>query len=181
METVDIIILIILGLGAIEGYQKGFLMGVLGLFGFVIAIILAFYFMDTMADWLAENVDELNLGYPIFAFFLIFISTMLLINGVGWLLKKTIDMVLLGSLDKAAGLMLGVVKVGFFISLFLYLANMFDLDMPKKWTSKSETLPYIEPVVPFFVDILEPGLPVIAETLKKMEELVEKVEKDLSK
>ncbi|MHA7131585.1 CvpA family protein [Algoriphagus namhaensis] len=180
METIDIVILIILGLGALEGFRKGFLMGIIGLFGFVLAIVLAFYFMDSMADWLTENVDELTIGYPIIAFILIFIATMLVINSVGWVLKKTIDMVLLGSLDKVAGLMLGVVKVAFFLSLFLYLANMFDLDLPKKWTRKSETLPYIEPVVPFFVDIMEPELPVIDKTLKKMEELVEKVGKDLT-
>lgn len=181
METIDIIILVIVGLGAIEGYRKGFLMSILGLFGFVLAIILAFYFMDTMADWLTENVDSLSIGYPILAFFLIFVATMLVVNGVGWMLKKTIDMVLLGSLDKAAGLMLGAVKVAFFLSLFFYLANMFDLDLPKKWTRKSQAMPYIEPVVPFFVDLMEPSLPVIDETLKKMEDLVEKVGKDLKK
>lgn len=181
METIDIVIIVILGLGAIEGFRKGFLMSVLGLVGFIVAIILAFYFMDFMADWLAENVDSLNIGYPIFAFFLIFVGTMLVINGVGWMLKKTIDMVLLGSLDKAAGLMLGVVKVAFFLSLFFYLTNMFDLDLPKDWTRKSETMPYIEPVVPFVVDLMEPSLPVIEETLQKMEDLVEKVGKDLKK
>ncbi|MDN3204989.1 CvpA family protein [Algoriphagus sediminis] len=173
MEIIDVVILIIIGLGALEGFKKGFLMGIIGLFGFIIAIILAFYFMDTMADWLSDNVKSLNIGYPIVAFFLIFVLTTLLINGVGWLLKKTMETVFLGSLDKVAGLMLGVVRVAFFLSLFLYMANLFDLDLPKEWTRKSQALPYIEPIAPFFVDLLDPFLPVIQETLDKMEELVE--------
>lgn len=175
METVDIIITIVLVLGAIEGYRKGFLMSVLGLFGFIIGIILGFYFMDTTADWLADNVKEFNIGYPLFAFFLIFITSMLLVRFVGWMLKKTLEMVLLGSLDKAAGLMLGVVKAAVFISLFIWLANLFDLDLPKKWKRQSETLAYIEPIVPALVDILEPALPFVEQANKKIEDLVKEV------
>ncbi len=179
LEIVDIVILIIIGLGAYEGYKKGFLMGIIGLFGFVIAIILAFYFMDTMADWLADNVKSLNIGYPLVGFFVIFILVSFLINGVGWLLKKTMETVFLGSLDKVAGLMLGAVRIAFFLSLFLYMANLFDLDLPKQWTRKSEALPYIEPVAPFFVDLLDPFLPVIQETLDKMEDLVDDIAKQI--
>ncbi len=155
-------------------------MGLIGLFGFVIAIILAFYFMDTAADWLAENVDSLNVGYPIFGFLLVFVVTSLLINGIGWLLKKTMDMVLLGSLDKVGGLMLGVVKVAFFLSLFIYIASLFDFSLPKDWTRGSQGLPYIEPVAPFFVDLMEPAFPFIEETIAKMEDLVQEVGDNIS-
>jgi len=78
-------------------------MRIVGLVGFVIAIVLGFYFMDTMADWLGENVKEINLGYPLAGFLVIFIISMVLIRIVGWVLKKMMDLILLGGIDSAAG------------------------------------------------------------------------------
>ena len=107
-------------------------MSIVGLVGFVIAIVLGFYFMDSMADWLGEAVTEVNLGYPLVGFLVIFIITMLLIRIVGWALKQVMDLILLGGIDSAAGGVLGVVKAGFFISLFLWFTAEFKMDLPKK-------------------------------------------------
>ncbi|WP_074225400.1 CvpA family protein [Algoriphagus halophilus] len=178
MSTVDIILLVILVLGAFEGYRQGFLMGVLGLFGFVIAIILGIYFMDPMTDWLQENVTEFNLGYPILGFFVIFILTLVLINSVGWVLKRAMDMVLLGSLDSVAGVFLGVVKAAFFISLFFWQASLFKLDLPKQWTAESEYLGFIEPVAPAIVEAIEPFFPKVEENLERLEEIVDEILND---
>jgi membrane protein required for colicin V production len=40
LEPLDVVILVLLGLGAYEGYKKGLLMSIVGLFGFVLAIVL---------------------------------------------------------------------------------------------------------------------------------------------
>ena len=72
-SLVDIVIILLLALGAYEGYKKGFLLGILGLVGFVVALVLGFYFMEPAASWLGENVDSINLSYPILGFLIIFI------------------------------------------------------------------------------------------------------------
>lgn len=153
-------------------------MGVLGLFGFVIAIILGIYFMDPMTGWLEENVTEFNLGYPILGFLVIFLITLVLINSVGWVLKRAMDMVLLGSLDSVAGVFLGVVKAAFFISLFFWQASLFKLDLPKQWTAESEYLGYIEPVAPAIVEAVEPFFPKVEENLERLEEIVDEILND---
>jgi len=153
-------------------------MGILGLFGFVIAIILGIYFMDPMTDWLKENVTEFNLGYPILGFIVIFSITMFLIKSVGWALKKTMDLVLLGSLDSIAGVFLGIVKAAFFVSLFFWQASLFKLDLPKQWTADSEYLGYIEPVAPAIVEGIEPFFPKVEENLEKLEKIVDDILND---
>lgn len=167
--------MIILGLGTYEGYRKGFLLGVLGLFGFVIAVILALNFMDPMSDWLGENVTEFNLGFPIMGFVVVFVLTLLFIKVAGWILKQLMDMVLLGPLDSIVGALFGAVKAAFFISLFFWQAGLFKLEMPKKWTKDSEMLYFIEPIAPAIVAAVEPFFPNIEESLKKLEEVVDKV------
>lgn len=173
MEAVDIFILIILGLGAYEGYRKGLLMTIVGLIGFVLAIILGVYFMDPVSKMLAERLDELTFAFPIIAFLIVFGITLLLVNVAGWMLKKMVDMILLGSLDSLAGAILGIVKSAFFISLFMWLSLQFDLKMPKEWRSKSEYLQYIEPLAPSVIWVLKPVVPKINDLQKTIEEIVE--------
>jgi len=166
---------IILGLGTYEGYRKGFLLGVLGLFGFVLAVLLGLYFMAPMNDWLANNVTEFNLGFPILGFVVVFILTLLFIKVVGWILKQVMNMVLLGPLDAIVGALFGAVKAAFFISLFFWQADLFKLEMPKKWTKDSEMLCFLEPIAPGIVAVVEPFFPSIEESLKKLEEVVDKI------
>lgn len=172
MNPVDIVILIVLVLGAYEGFKKGFLLGLIGLVGFVVALILGFYFMDPMTDWLRDNVTEFNLAYPIVAFFIIFLISVLLIQTVGWILKMVMNLILLGSIDSLAGSILGVVKAAFFISLFIWFGKEFDLDLPKQWEKDSEMLDFIEPMAPAVIEAVEPFFPKVGGTRKKLEDLV---------
>lgn len=150
-------------------------MSILGLVGFVIGIVLGFYFMDPMADWLGENVKEINLGYPLAGFLVIFIISMVLIRIVGWILKKVMDLILLGGIDSAAGGVLGVLKAGFFISLFLWFTTEFKMDLPKKWLKNSETLGYIQPLAPTVIEVVEPFFPKVSSVRSKVEEFVDKI------
>jgi membrane protein required for colicin V production len=175
LEAVDIVILIFLGLGAYEGFKQGFLMSIVGLIGFVVAIILGFYFMDTMADWLGENVKTINLGYPLAGFLVIFFISMILIRMVGWILKKAINLILLGGIDSAAGGVLGAVKSGFYISLFLWFTTEFRMELPKKWLRESEILGYIKPLAPAVISAVEPIFPSVKSTRNKLDEFVEKI------
>ncbi len=175
METVDIVILIALGLGAYEGFRQGFLLSIVGLVGFVVALILGFYFMDPMAGWLAENVEEINLGYPLAGFLVVFLLSLVLIRTVGWVMKKLIDMIMLGSLDSLAGAALGTLKAAFFISLFLWFTNEFKMELPKKWLKNSESLGYIQPLAPAVIAGVEPFFPKVKSTRGKVEEFVDRL------
>ncbi len=130
-------------------------MSIVGLIGFVLAIILGVYFMDPVSKMLAERLDELTFAFPIIAFLIVFIITLLIVNIAGWMLKKMMDMILLGSVDSIAGAILGILKSAFFISLFMWLALGFELKIPKEWSAKSEYLQYIEPLAPGVIWVLE--------------------------
>ncbi|WP_186300059.1 CvpA family protein [Algoriphagus algorifonticola] len=174
-SIIDIIIVGVLLLGAYEGYKQGFLLGILGLFGFVIAVILGFYFMDPLAAWLGENVESVNISYPVIGFLIIFVISLLLIRIFGWVLKKVMDLTILGTFDSFAGVLFGVVKAGFFLSLFLWFTKEFDFDFPKKWERNSEMIGYIEPWAPGVIDSVSPFFPEVESTKSSFEKLVEKV------
>lgn len=173
MAPIDIVLLILIGLGAYEGYKKGLLLSIVGLIGFVLAIILGVYFMEPVSKWLAEHLNNLTFAFPVMAFLIVFGITFMVVGIAGWILKKMMNMILLGGLDSIGGAILGIVKAAFFISLFMWLCSLFDLKMPKDWSAKSEVLPYVEPMAPAVIWVLEPVVPKIGELQKTIDEIVE--------
>lgn len=148
-------------------------MSIVGLIGFVLAIILGVYFMDPMSKYLANHLDSLTFAFPIMAFLIVFGITILIVSIAGWVLKKMMNLILLGGLDSIGGSILGIVKSAFFISLFMWLSLQFDLKMPREWRAKSEYLQYIEPLAPSVIWVLEPIVPKVTELQKTIEEIVE--------
>ena len=112
------------------------------------------------------------MAYPIVAFLIIFVISVLLIQSVGWILKQVMNLILLGSIDSLAGSILGIVKAAFFISLFIWFGKEFDLDLPKQWEKDSEMLDFIEPMAPAVIEAVEPFFPKVGGTRKKLEDLV---------
>ncbi len=131
--------------------------------------------MDSMTDWLKDNVKEFNMAYPIVAFSIIFLISVVLIQTVGWILKQVMNLILLGSIDSLAGSLLGVVKAAFFISLFIWFGKEFDLDLPKQWEKDSEMLDFIEPMAPAVIEAVEPFFPKVGGVIEKLQDLVEKL------
>jgi membrane protein required for colicin V production len=162
-----------MALGAYEGYKKGLLLTIVGLIGFVLAIILGVYFMEPMSVWLAQHLDNLSFAFPVFAFLIVFGLTMLLVGVAGWILKAMVHMILLGSLDSIGGAILGIAKAAFFISLFMWLCGLFDLRIPKDWSAESQVLPYVEPMAPAVIWVLEPIIPKVGELQKTIEGIVD--------
>ena len=83
-------------------------------------------------------------------------------------------LVLLGGLDSLGGAVLGIIRTGFFISLFIWVLGNIEMEAFKDWEKKSEYLSYIRPLTPGVLEILSPILPTVKEA---GQELLEKVEK----
>jgi membrane protein required for colicin V production len=173
LAAVDIVLLILIAIGAYEGYKKGLLLSIVGLVGFVLAIILGVYFMEPVSRWLAQHLDSLTFAFPVISFLIVFGLTMMLVGIAGWILKTMVNMILLGGLDSMGGAILGIVKAAFFISLFMWLCGLFDLKVPKDWSSESDFLPYIEPMAPAVIWVLEPIIPKVGELRKTVEGIVD--------
>ena len=112
MEPVDIVLLILIALGAYEGYKKGLLLSIVGLIGFVLAIILGVYFMEPVSKYLAAHLKELTFAFPIIAFLIVFGITMAVVGIAGWILKKMMNLILLGGLDSIGGAILAGLLLG---------------------------------------------------------------------
>ena len=110
MSILDIVLLIILALGAFSGFRKGFVMEIVSILAFILAIIGSFKLLQEGMTFMQEQFDVSGKLLPYLTFIIIFILIILVVNLLGKALKKILDMTLLGSFDNLAGAVIGLFK-----------------------------------------------------------------------
>ncbi|SIS49699.1 CvpA family protein [Belliella pelovolcani] len=172
MATLDIIILAILTIGTYSGYKQGLFIGIISIVAFFLAILLAFQLMDWGAELLSNKVENLTFMLPFLAFLIIFLIVIISIRALAYLVKKTIDLTMLGSMDNVAGAILGILKTGFILSLLLWVANSFEFELSETWISESKVYPFLQPIAPFTINILDAYTPIVKEAVESIQTLV---------
>jgi len=146
MSTVDIVILIIIGFAAYKGYQRGLFLSLISIVAFIVSVVLAFVLLDWGVDILGNWFDGINAILPYLAFLMIFI------NLGGNMVKKAMDLTLLGSVDNLAGAVLGALKWVFGASLIIWLVGTLGVEVPESWQEESWLYARIQPVAPWVLD-----------------------------
>ena len=130
MATIDIIILIIIGAGAIVGFMKGFIRQLASILGL-------------MAEKLCPAVTDSMTVAQVLAFIIIWIAVPLIFLLVASLLTKAMKAVSLDWLNRWLGCVLGALKFLLLTSLVICLIEFMDGDNKLiSATKKSESLLY---------------------------------------
>lgn len=149
MTTGDIIILIILALGAWSGYRKGFLLALVSVAAIVLGVFGGFKLMDNGVKYLQREFHIDAAYLPYLSFLLIFIIISVLVRVFGNLLRSSIQKTIFGEADKALGAVLGLVKYAFTVSILLWLAVQLEVEIPPDWTKDSILIPALSGIVPW--------------------------------
>ncbi|MBO6495001.1 MAG: CvpA family protein [Roseivirga sp.] len=171
MKTLDIILLIPLIFGAVLGFRKGLLLEIFGVLAFVLAIIGGFKLMETGMVYLSEYFEDFDQLLPFISFLVIFLAIIILVNMLGKLLKKMIDLTLLGGFDKFAGAILGLVKWAIGVSILLWLVNNFGIELPGQ-EEELVLYPFLTELGPKLIASLDVVLPFAQEMLDSIKELL---------
>ena len=171
MKTLDIILLIPLIFGAVLGFRKGLLLEIFGVLAFVLAIIGGFKLMETGMVYLSEYFENFDQLLPFISFLVIFLAIIILVNMLGKLLKKMIDLTLLGGFDKFAGAILGLVKWAIGVSILLWLVNNFGIELPGQ-EEELVLYPFLTELGPKLIASLDVVLPFAQEMLDSIKELL---------
>ncbi len=172
MSIFDIVIIGLLAFGAFKGYRKGFLLEVVAILSFILAIIGGFKLLHWGMSILSDRFEINGELLPYIAFLLIFIVIVLAVNFLGKVLKRIVDMTLLGSLDNVAGACLAILKWGFGISIILWLSNSFGISPSDDWTEDSLLFPYLLTLAPRLVDLVSGVLPFATDLFDTIQELL---------
>ncbi|MEN8247745.1 MAG: CvpA family protein [Bacteroidota bacterium] len=172
MSIIDIVILVPLIIGAIAGFRKGFIMEVVSLLALILAVIGAFHFLHWGITVLTENFQVSGKFLPFLAFVLIFVGIVIIVNTIGKLFKKIVDMVLLGGLDKIAGGLLGAIKWVFLLSVLIWMFQVFGLELPQHLRDGSFLYPFVVGIAPATVDLFGLIIPASSDLLDNIADLL---------
>jgi len=174
LKTLDVILIIPLIFGGAMGYRKGLLLELFGILAFVLAIIGGFKLMELGMSYLSEYLEGVDHLLPFISFLVIFIAIILLVNMLGKLVKKMVDMTLLGGVDKFAGAIVGIVKWAIGLSIILWLTLNFGVELPGQ-DEELVLYPFLADLGPNIISALDVILPFAEEMLESIKELISPV------
>ena len=116
MSWLDIVILVVLAIGAFSGFKSGLIKMLFTVAGIFLGIFLAGRFSDEFAGVLTFIPDDWS---KIAAFAIILVAVMVIAGILASILSKLISLVLLGWVNRLAGAVLGVVVGALFCGAVL--------------------------------------------------------------
>jgi membrane protein required for colicin V production len=167
LNKADLIIAIILAVGAFLGYKRGFLMELFFLVALVAGVLLGFKLMGWGVEVLAREFNADTKVLPYLSFLIIFVLVLLLVLFIGNRIKNSLDKTFLGKVDAVAGAVLGVVKYAFSISIILWIFESFKLDWLDSLAKDSVLYPWLTGVAPGVASFFGDFLPFFKETFKQ--------------
>jgi membrane protein required for colicin V production len=129
MNYIDIVLGLLLLFSAIGGFRNGFVAEVVSLAALVFGIWGAIEFSDVTSEFLVENFNMKSDHLNIISFIVTFIVIVILVHIVGNVVKKFVDIVMLGFIDNLAGLVFGVLKSALILSVILVIFDKIDDDV----------------------------------------------------
>ncbi|MFC2173944.1 CvpA family protein [Acidobacteriota bacterium] len=140
MNTLDVLILILLGLGLIAGLLIGVVRVLCALGALVAAIFLAMHFNGPAAGLLLSIIESEALRRSI-AFAVIFLLVLIIGSLAAWLTRKFLKIVRLKWLDRLVGFLVGGVGA-LFLSSLMIMALAAILPPESELLATSEVAPY---------------------------------------
>jgi len=143
LSTADILILVILILGAYSGYKKGLILELIAILAFILAIIGGFKLLHIGMEYVSKVYDGFGTLLPFVAFLVLFILILIVVHTAGDILKKIIDWTPLGAVDNLAGAIIGVIKWALMLSIVLWVMTSLSINLPDFLTKNSKIMPVI--------------------------------------
>jgi len=123
MNWIDIIILIFLAWGAFRGFTLGFILQVVTFIALVIGVWASIKFSGSMAEFLTKSLDMTGKYLPVLSFIIIFALVLIVAHLIGMLLTRFFELVALGWLNRLGGILFGIFKMAFIVSVLLTVQN----------------------------------------------------------
>ncbi len=126
MNYIDLILGIVLIIGAIQGFRKGFIVELASLAALVLGIWGAIKFSDWTADFITDTTNFHSEHLNVVAFVVTFVVIVIVVHILGKVIDNAIKVVAMGFLNRLAGIIFGVLKTAVILSILLLLFDGID-------------------------------------------------------
>lgn len=146
MNYIDIILGILLILGAINGFRKGFVVEVASLTALVLGVWGAIRFSYIASDFMAKNFDFTSPHMGVISFLVTFVVIVILVHLIGKVADNFIKAAQLGFINRLAGLFFGFIKSALILSVVLMVFDVINENVHVVSQQSKENSRTYEPV-----------------------------------
>ena len=126
MGIIDIVILLLVGIGVIQGLMKGAIRQLASIIGLVAGLLLARTLFGLVAERLAPVLNTSITIAQVISFVLIWVAVPLGCSLIASVLTKAFNAIHLGWLNRLAGALVGALKVLLLIGLAIHVLEYID-------------------------------------------------------
>jgi membrane protein required for colicin V production len=161
LTAFDFFLLAPIAYGAFNGFRQGFLLEVVALVAWFIAVIFGLQFLNAVIPVMRGVIGEVYGFLPFVTFLVVFILIIAAVRVAGMVAKKVVHLTPLGMFDSIGGGVLGGLKWCLAVSLFLYVLNLTGITMTDAAMKKSEVYPVIVKATPYALQVMGFFLPFV--------------------
>jgi membrane protein required for colicin V production len=143
----DFVLIIILILAVIKGYQRGLIIGIFSFLAIIIGLAAAMKLSIVAAGYIGQAIKVSDEWLPVISFIVVFILVVLLIRLGANMIQKTVEISMLGWVNRLGGILFYVAIYAMVYSVILFYAEQIKL-VQQEAIEKSVTWPYIQPLGP---------------------------------
>lgn len=126
MNSIDVFILVIAGLGALQGIFKGFILSITSLLGLILGYYLSLRFAWYIESLLRSSTHINSHLLHLLAFVLCYALVIILMYIIGKSLQKMLELTPLGCVNRVAGALFGMFKGLLLVSALIYVLEIAD-------------------------------------------------------
>lgn len=171
---IDVAFFILIILACIKGFRKGLIVAFFSIIAFIAGLAAALKLSSVVAIKLSATINASAKWLPVISFILVFLIVVLLVNLAGKMLEKSVEMLLLGWVNKLGGIVLFVLLYSIIFSIFLFYAVQLDFLKPQT-IKASQCYSIIQPIGPAVIDKLGTIIPYFKDMFSHLQEFFNKV------
>ena len=165
---IDVSFALLILLAFIKGIRKGFIIALFSFIAFIVGIAAALKLSAVVAVRLSESLDVSAQWLPLISYTLVFLAVVFLINITGKLIQKTMELAMLGWLNRIGGALLFLLLYGIIYSIFLFYAVQLHIIKPET-ISASTCYPYVKPLGPKIISSIGYIIPAFKNIFEELE------------
>jgi membrane protein required for colicin V production len=170
--VVDLFLLLFLIMGVYKGWTNGFIMATVSFVSFFAGLALALQFSGWVEGYLKRQTDSNNDWLAFLAFLLVLIGAIIAIRILGKIIEKSVELVMLGLVNRLAGIFLYLfIYVSIFAVVLVYLKQFEIVGNETAIHSKSYT--YLINFGGWVIDFFAEWLPAVKNLFNNTKEFIQ--------
>jgi membrane protein required for colicin V production len=165
---IDIILVVLIVVAIIKGFQRGLIVALFSFLAIIIGLAAALKLSAVVAERLGNSVKISDKWLPILSFALVFIGVVLLVRLGAKALQKTVEFVSLGFVNKIGGFIFYAALYITVFSIILFYAAQINI-IKQKTIEVSVTYSFIQPWGPKAMDILAAVFPFLKDMFVQLQ------------